>query len=505
MSEFAFSGLADRFHSQIAIVTIVHCVRVNAAASQTATRTHVSSSYYNDLLQTCNSRNSTLSQFHRGFSFSYSFPMFSCCNLTRVAPRIRNGIHGQQSIVVGSLTELNIHEAAREWLTTAGFETISDLAFTFVNSSDGAALLQKIPNPIWVKMGVDPDNEDPGTTVPAGKIRRLLAQCRMVVSQISTNTVDAAVGSTPTAPLASPTWQEMAPPRLTPEAVNQMVETFQTNFPGELLTSDTIPSIRLLSVVHHYMKPGQTIKYIPWQIRMSQKQYQDMTEAKTHKPIRSEAQLLGALLDDTPEISMENVRLSAEWLLRTQQVFRNAWVMVSAAHLQVFKKFDDKFFSLAMKRHSPESMLRSVNLAELLEADKMLWSEISGMLNQKWSLNDALNELTSARADMHGLLQPRPRSTAPKIDKTPSPKTPKPKPFAGSPVKKQQLKAAPKSQPNDLATFIYENGAKKPLCQRFQRGACTSKSCKYAHLCAVKIQGKPCGQKHGAHAHGSST
>ena len=168
----------------------------------------------------------------------------------------------------------------------------------------------------------------------------------------------------------------MAPPRLTPEAVNQMVETFQTNFPGELLTSDTIPIYPTpLSGPTTTWSHGQTIKYIPWQIRMSQKQYQDMTEAKTHKPIRSEAQLLGALLDDTPEISMENVRLSAEWLLRTQQVFRNAWVMVGAAHLQVFKKFDDKFFSLAMKRHSPESMLRSVNLAELLEADKMLWSE----------------------------------------------------------------------------------------------------------------------------------
>lgn len=134
---------------------------------------------------------------------------------------------------------------------------------------------------------------------------------------------------------------------------------------------------------------------------MSQKQYQDMTEAKTHKPIRSEAQLLGALLDETPEIPLENMKLSAEWLMKTQQVFRNAWVMVGAAHLQIFKKFDDKFFSLAMKRHSPESMLRSVNLAELLEADKFLWGEISSLLSKKWSLNDALNELTSARADIY--------------------------------------------------------------------------------------------------------
>ena len=93
---------------------------------------------------------------------------------------------------------------------------------------------------------------------------------------------------------------------------------------------------------------------------MSQKQYQEMTEAKTHKAIRSEAQLLGALLDDTPELPMDNLRLSAEWLSKTQQVFRNAFVLCNAAHLQIFKKFDDKFFSLAMKKYPADSALRSV-------------------------------------------------------------------------------------------------------------------------------------------------
>ena len=410
------------------------------------------------------------------------------------------------------LTELQIHEKAQEWLRAQGFQTISDLAFTFVNSADGDALLQKIPNPIWVAMGINPVTEDATTSVMAGKLRRLLAQCRLVVQQLSTS-VDSATASTPTAPLATPVWQELAPPRLTPEAVNQMIETFQTNFPGELLTADTTPSIRLLSVVHHYMKPGQSIKYIPWQIRMSQKQYQDMTEAKTHKPIRSEAQLLGALLDETPEIPLENMKLSAEWLLKTQQVFRNAWVMVGAAHLQVFKKFDDKFFSLARKRHSPESMLRSVNLAELLEADKFIWGEISSLLSQKWSLNDALNddalnELTAARADMYGVLQPRPRAQPVKLERATGPPPPKGGKAPNTQVKKTTLKQAPRQAgklPTDLATFVYVDNEKKSICQRFQKGTCSSKSCKYAHVCAVKIQGRPCGQKHGAHAHGTHT
>ena len=46
---------------------------------------------------------------------------------------------------------------------------------------------------------------------------------------------------------------------------------------------------------------------------------------------------------------------------------------------------------------------------------------------------------------------------------------------------------------------------KKILCQRYQRGNCTSKSCKFTHACAFKVQGRPCGKNHGAHAHGTQT
>ena len=396
------------------------------------------------------------------------------------------------------LSELQIHEKVQEWLQKAGFLTISDLVYTFMTSTDGEAFLQKIPNEVWVAMGLDPTNDDVFTSVMAGKLRRLLAQCRLQVSTLVPADTSA-LTSTLATPVASPLWNELAPPRLTPEAVAQMVEKFGKNYPGELLTPESTPSIRLLSVVHHSLKPGQSLKYIPWQIRLSQKQYQEMTEAKTHKAIRSEAQLLGALLDETPELPVENMKLSAEWLSKTQQVFRNAFVICGAAHLQVFKKFDDRFFHLAMKKHSPESMLRSVDLAELLEADKYIWNEITGLLAQKWSLNEALRELTAIRADLYGVLQPRPKPPSPPAPRQPGPPKP-PK------VKKQHVKGASKGQGDqDLCTFTYVNGTKQSICQRFQKGTCTSRNCKYAHVCAVKIQGKPCGQKHGAHAHGNKT
>ena len=211
------------------------------------------------------------------------------------------------------MNELDIPEKARKWLN----RTRASLPFQIwhlllFSQQMEMNYYNKFPNETWTELGFNPTTTNVMTTVVAGKLRRLLAQCRMVIPQFSSSAVTSTT-STPLNPVTSPVWHELAPPRLTPEAVAQMVETFQTNYPGELLTPDTTPSIRLLSVIHHYMKPGQAIKYIPWQIRMSQKQYQEMTEAKTHKAIRSEAQLLGALWDETPEIPLDSMRLSSEW------------------------------------------------------------------------------------------------------------------------------------------------------------------------------------------------
>ena len=64
-----------------------------------------------------------------------------------------------------------------------------------------------------------------------------------------------------------------------------MSAVFAKNLSGELLTHESTPSIRLLSIIHHQLRPGQALRYVPWQLRLSQKQYQDMMEAKTHKAV----------------------------------------------------------------------------------------------------------------------------------------------------------------------------------------------------------------------------
>ena len=394
------------------------------------------------------------------------------------------------------LDELQIPDALQEWIKNEGFETISDLTFAFIHSAEGDAFISKVPLEVWSTLNVA--QSDVNTCVPAGRLRRLLAQGRAMVLK-SQSALDGPAGPLAASALASPSWQEHAPPRLNPEAVAAMSATFSKNFPGELLTSETTPSIRLLSIIHHQLRPGQALRYVPWQLRISQKQYQDMMEAKTHKAVRSEAQLLGILWDDTPELPLDQMRLSAEWLLKVQQVFRNAFVMCGAAHLHTFKKFDQKVFDLTMKKFSPESNLRSVTLPELLEADKCIWAEIISLVAQQWSLDDALHELTSVRADLYGLLQPRPKH----LGTGSTPKGPS-KQVVKQTLKKPagDAKASSQGTPRNLCSFIVQNNERHSLCQRFQSGRCTSKACKYKHLCAVKMEGgKPCGKGHSAAEH----
>ena len=108
------------------------------------------------------------------------------------------------------------------------------------------------------------------------------------------------------------TWMEHVPPKLTQERIDELTKRFAEHYPGEILTSDSMPSIRLLSLVHEGLKTRLT--WVPWQYRLSAKQYQEIHEAKSHKPLRSEMQILThAIVDDTPELSLDHRSLSPGW------------------------------------------------------------------------------------------------------------------------------------------------------------------------------------------------
>ena len=127
-----------------------------------------------------------------------------------------------------------------------------------------------------------------------------------------------------------------------------MVQAFKDAFPGEHLDSDAMPSIRLLSIVRRWFQPGNAITWVPWQLRLSAKQYEEIIQSKATKQIRTEAHLIStAFFDDTPELSVDHLRLSAAWLHRIQTVFRNAISICNGTHLQRLKAFDKKVLDLA--------------------------------------------------------------------------------------------------------------------------------------------------------------
>lgn len=154
-------------------------------------------------------------------------------------------------------------------------------------------------------------------------------------------------------------WLEHIPPKLTNAMVDDLVQKFKTNYPAETLNSHTMPSLRLLSMVHDGLKTR--LKWIPWQYRLSQKQYQEQIEAKNTKALRSELQLLHfALRDDQPELNIDNRPLSAGWLHKIQCVFRNALALCQAARLVNLKNYDEKIADLCLTQPDRNSGLRTV-------------------------------------------------------------------------------------------------------------------------------------------------
>ena len=284
-----------------------------------------------------------------------------------------------------------------------------------------------------------------------------------------------------------------------------MIEQFRNADTSEHLDSDTMPSIRLLSLVHQWFRPHGSIKWVPWQLRLSAKQYQEIIEARTAKTLRTEAQLIStALFDETPEQCIDKAFLSPAWLTRCQTVMRNAIALCNGARLRILKAFDAKVFELATQSMAADSGLRTVNTAELLQADRKLWSELGAMHSEGWSLDEALHEMTKVRSDMHALLQPRARQVIvykgnANLAKGKG-KDGKGKGSKG--VLQSQLKdAANPAQAAAMSNLATKHG-NKTLCLRFNRGQCNNSKCKYAHLCAVKLpNGQVCGQRHAAHTH----
>ena len=399
--------------------------------------------------------------------------------------------------------ELQIPDCFVEALQASSIASVADFAYAYPSTADLSVFAQARSEDFWQALQV----ADPEHSMPMARMRRALTRAQ-ALAKVHDELPAYAQQALPVPfpaegqqSVHANVWAEHAPPRLDASTVAQLQASFRSNYPGEHLDADSTPSIRLLSLVHMWCKPGGAIKWIPWQMRLSSKQYQDIIEARTSRTLRTEAQLIStALFDETPELPVEHVRLNASWLASKQAVFRNAIALCNGAHLAVLKAFDKKVLDLCAQAMPASSGLRTANTQELLQADRTLWNEMAKLVSEGWTLDEALHEFTSIRADVHALLQPRALPAQPAGQR---PNKGRGKGNGGkSPQRVLKLDKTGAPPPPDPHANLLTRHGNKTLCLRFNKGRCTDKRCKFAHLCAARLpNGQACGQHHPATQH----
>ena len=310
-----------------------------------------------------------------------------------------------------------------------------------------------------------------------------------------------------TAQKSNPGWSEAA-------KVASLKKAFLSAYPSEILNASNTPSLRLLSTaVDAEVKKDWS--WIPWKGRMSQQMFEDSQLNKPAKRARIETlQLSDLLLDEPPQIDINDATMGISMVRRLLEVHDNALALAGTAHLARLKAYSAKFLCLVSQRFPPETGLRPPSILEAQQADKHLWSCIYQLVIEKsWKLNDAIYEYTEIRGDMASWLQPRAKVTSalPRRPHGPGGKdhrTTIATPGKGSGKGKGKPRGSSKgTQKGGSVQWVREfkdGGQVKRLCIAWQLGKCQrGSSCEFIHGCAFpKSDGSPCLSKdHGAVQH----
>ena len=140
-----------------------------------------------------------------------------------------------------------------------------------------------------------------------------------------------ASGSKPdTSTSADNSWSDIFPPKLSSWVISNLKQSFSAS---EVLTNETCPSTRLLSLVYHHVQK-KDVRWIEWKYRMSISKADDQAIQRAPKVARAENLQLHQMLLDEPgsiEISNQSMGLNS---MRVMFELRNyAWALAREAHL----------------------------------------------------------------------------------------------------------------------------------------------------------------------------
>ena len=303
-------------------------------------------------------------------------------------------------------------------------------------------------------------------------------------------------------------WSESFAPKLQANTVAKLKKQFLEDYPSEVISPETMPSSRLLSLAYqHHAK--REYPWIPWRYRMSQSKMDDMVIYHKPKVPRVEGlQLHQLLLDEPPALDINNTGMGVNAIRNMLDIHNTALALVGACHLQRLRAYSLRFMSFLTQRLDSDSGLRTPNVLEAQAADKQLWSIIHDLvMDQGFTLDNALHEITQLRTDMASLLQPRPKVSSKPMSSAPSSSvssTPKGK--SKGKGKTKTFGKNTKGESSGRPTWVTEatiQGKKQQLCMQFQSGKCNKGDlCKFGHFCAYPLaNGQACGQAHSAFSH----
>lgn len=318
----------------------------------------------------------------------------------------------------------------------------------------------------------------------------------------------------PSASSSSGGWSEAFPPKLEPSVIQDMKSKFLAAYPSELLNNDSMPSTRLLSLVHSQLQKKHWV-WVPWKLRLSVSRAEDLQGQRQQKAPKLEGLSLHSLLvDEVPSIEVSNGSMGLNAIRNVLELQDRAIALCRGAHMHNLKSYSQKFLSYLTQRVDGDTNLRTATVLESQAADKHVWSIIADLINDHgWNLDDALHEVTFIRNDLPSMLQLRPKVPKPITSSGSS------YPSAGAPSEsrgagkgktkkgggkgKRDGKGKPRVQ---WVTEIKQpDGSFKPLCMRFQVGKCQNANCAFVHGCAFPTSaGVACGLSHGALSHQST-
>ena len=320
-----------------------------------------------------------------------------------------------------------------------------------------------------------------------------------VSSEASLNPTAASSMTTP--PVVEGSWSESFPPKIQSSKVAQLKKQFLEDYPSEVLSAETMPSSRLLSLAFQQQQKGEP-RWIPWKYRMTQSRMEDLAIYQRSKIPKIEGvQLHSLILDEPPSIEISNQGMGTHAIRSMMEVHNIALALVDSCHLQRLKAYTLRFIGFLTQRFDNDSNLRTANVLEAQSADKQLWQVMYDLVvDEQWSLNDALNEVTVLRSDMASLLQPRPKTQKVTIPPTLTPHQPGGGKGKGKGKGKAGIKGK-RADPSGKPTWVTEahiGGKKMNLCMMYQSNTCQrGDQCRFGHFCAFPLaNGQACGQKH---------